>query len=70
MFHTFPKYGVTAKLCWAKKCKEERDAPTQIIFGAADWRYGLLSLLGVWLETLYKSLELVDKFIFDEIGAE
>jgi hypothetical protein len=68
-FHAFPEYGVTAKLCWAKNCKEERDAPTQIIFGAADWRYDVLSLLGVWLETLYESSELENEFIFDAIGA-
>ena len=37
-------------LCWAKNCREERDAPTQIIFGAADWCYCVFSLLAVWLE--------------------
>ena len=46
-FHAFPEYGTTKKLCWAKNCKEERDAPTQIIVGAVDWRYDVLSLLGM-----------------------
>jgi hypothetical protein len=68
--HSFPEYGVTAKLCWAKNCREERNAPTQIIFGSADWRYDVLSLLGVWLETLYESSELDNEFIFDAIGAQ
>ena len=44
--------------------------PMQIIFGAADWHCNVLSLLGVWLETLYESSELENEFIFDAIGAE
>ena len=38
-FSAFLDYGITVMLCWAKNCREERDAPTQIIFGAADWWY-------------------------------
>ena len=52
-FHAYKDYGITVMLCWAKNCREERDAPTQIIFGAADWRYCVLSLLAVWLEARY-----------------
>ena len=70
-FHAYPEFGVTAKLCWAKNCREERDAPTQVIFGAGDWRYCVLSLLGVWLESNYESLELrVSEFVFDALGVE
>ena len=32
---------------------EERDAPTQILFGAMDWRYCTLSNLAPWLEYHY-----------------
>ena len=37
----YPDFGVTAKLCWAKNCMEERDASTQVLFGARNWRYCL-----------------------------
>ena len=46
----YPDFGWTAKLCWAKNCDEERDAPTQILLGARNWRYCVLSHLGMWLE--------------------
>jgi hypothetical protein len=49
-FEEFPFFGITARLCWAKNCYEERDAPIQILFGAEDWRYCVLSLLASWLE--------------------
>ena len=35
-FHAYKDYGITVMLCWAKNCRKERDAPTQIICGAAD----------------------------------
>ena len=69
-FHAFPDYGITAMLCWAKNCREERDAPTQIIFGAADWKYCVLSLLGVWLESHFESSpDHGSDFVFDAVGA-
>ena len=34
----FPDNGVTAKLCWTKNTNEEREPPTQILFGSRDWR--------------------------------
>ena len=40
-FVRYPDFGVTAKLCWAKNCMEERDASTQVLFGARNWRYCL-----------------------------
>jgi hypothetical protein len=33
-FFKYPDFGVTARLCWAKNCMEERDAPTQVLLGA------------------------------------
>ena len=46
-FQQFPDFGCTAKLFWAKTCMEERDAPTQMLFGARNWRYCVLSHLGM-----------------------
>jgi hypothetical protein len=46
----FPFFGVTARLCWSKNCYGEHDAPTQILFGAEDWRYCVLSILASWLK--------------------
>ena len=70
IYQPYPEYAITAMLCWAKNCREERDAPTQVIFGAADWRYCVLSLLGVWLETICTGApENESEFIFDMVGA-
>ena len=67
----YPEYAITAMLCWAKNCREERDAPTQIICGAADWRYDVLSLLGVWLKSIYtEEPEMESEFVFDMVGAQ
>ena len=69
-FHAFKDYGITVMLCWAKNCREERDAPTQIIFGAADWRYCLLSLLGVWIESRFEAYpDNNSEFVFDAVNA-
>ena len=71
IYAPYPEYAITAKLCWAKNCREERDAPTQIIFGAADWRYDVLSLLGAWLETVYTvAPDMESDFYFDMVGAK
>jgi hypothetical protein len=48
-FEEFSYFGVTSKLCWSKNVLEERDTPTHL-FGAEDWRYCVLSLLGFWFE--------------------
>jgi len=53
-FRQYPDLGCTAKLCWAKNCMEERDAPTQVLFGARNWRYCTLQHLGMWLELHYE----------------
>ena len=69
-FHAFLDYGITVMLCWAKNCREQRDAPTQIVFGAADWRYCVLSLLGVYLETNFEAHADNDSnFVFDLVNA-
>ena len=56
-------------LCWAKNCREERDAPTQIIFDAADWRYCVLLLLGVWIKSHFKEYPDNDSnFVFNAVN--
>jgi hypothetical protein len=49
-FEAYSYFGDTAKLCWSKNVFEECDAPNQVLFGAEDWRYCVLSLLGSCLE--------------------
>ena len=49
----YKDYGITCRMCWSKNVMEERDAPTQILFGAMDWRYCALSTLSPWLEYHY-----------------
>lgn len=49
-FVQYPDFGISVKLCWSKNVREERDVPTQVIFGAQDWRYCALSNLAAWLE--------------------
>ena len=51
--------------CWAKNYHKERDAPDQILFGAMDWRYNVLSLLGVYLEHHAELCPGNNEFVFD-----
>ncbi len=67
-FEDFPFYGVAAKLCWSKNVLEERDAPTQVLFGAEDWRYCLLSLLGSWLELHFLLNPKANESLFGAFG--
>ncbi|KAL7525427.1 hypothetical protein ACHAXR_000999, partial [Thalassiosira sp. AJA248-18] len=68
-FTQFPDFGITGRLCWSKNVMEERDAPTQVLFGAMDYRYCALSLLGAWLEHHY-SLNPEDNECYFGIGGE
>ena len=68
-FHQFSDYGVTAKLCWTKNCMEERDPPTQILFGSRNWKYCVVSLLAVWLELHYELNPEQNDFFFGAKGA-
>ena len=67
-FFQFPDYGVTAKLCWTKNTNEQRDPPTQILFGARDWRYCVISLLAVWLEFHFELNSEENSFYFGYQG--
>ena len=48
-------FSLVSKLCWSKNIYEERDAPHQVLFGAAHIYYccivGLASWLEWWLST-------------------
>ena len=68
-FNEFPDYGVTAKLCWTKNTNEEREPPTQILFGSCDWRYCVVSLLAVWLEYHFELNSEENEFYFGYKGA-
>jgi hypothetical protein len=58
-FEEFLFFGVTARLC---------DAPIQVLFGAEDWRYCVLSLLGSWLELYYLLNPEPNKNLFGAFG--
>jgi hypothetical protein len=64
----FPFYGVTAKLCWSKNILDARDPPTQVLFGAEDWRYCVPSLLGSWLELHFLLNPEANEFLFGAFG--
>ena len=46
----YPAYGTMGRLAWSKNVNEDRDAPQQLMFGAMDVHYDVLSPLGLWLE--------------------
>ena len=50
----FPEFGVIAKLPWSNNVYDERDTPPQVLFGAMDPRYDVLSNLRLLLEYHYK----------------
>jgi hypothetical protein len=50
VFHQYPDYGVSTRLCWSKNVMEERDAPTQVLIGADNSKFCVLSGMGLWLE--------------------
>ena len=68
-FNQFKDYGVTAKLCWTKNCLEERDPPTQVLFGARNWRYCVLSLISTWLEHHFEMNPEANEYFFGAKGA-
>ncbi len=49
----FPEFGVLSKLLWSKNDYSECDVCPQVLFGAMDTRYNVLSNLGLWLEYHY-----------------
>ena len=67
-FSRFPDYGITAVLCWTKNCMEERDPPTQVLFGSRDWRYCVLCHLAVWLEHHFQANPEENEFFFGVHG--
>ncbi len=63
-FHQFEDYGVTMRLCWSKNVQEERDSPTQLLVGAMDHRYCVLTALALWLEHHFTLNENENDFLF------
>lgn len=49
-YDAFPQFAVTGRLAWSKNVTDERDAPRQVLLGANDPRYCVLSALALWLE--------------------
>jgi hypothetical protein len=69
----YPKYedyAVLGRLCWSKNVREERDAPLQLLFGANDPHYDVLSFLGLWLEYRFEIHPEQNEFVFCVEGLE
>jgi hypothetical protein len=66
----YPNYGVTACLCWSRNVTDERDAPDQVLFGAMDPKYDVLSALGLWSEYLCQTNPQPNEFIFGSCGLD
>lgn len=62
--------AIMTRLPWSKNVFEERDAPPQILFGAMNPHYDVLSLLGLWLEYRYKMHPEESEFMFCYDGEE
>ena len=66
----YPAYGTMGRLPWSKNVNEERDAPQQLMFGAMDVHYDVLSPLGLWLEYRFEHHPEENEFIFCVDGLE
>lgn len=69
-YHQFPNYGVTGRLCWSKAVMEERDAPRQLLVGAQDWRYCVLSNMAQWLEYHFTLNPEPNEYVFGIAGMD
>ena len=67
-YHKYPLYGFLARLCWAKNCHEERDAPLQLLVGSMDRRYCVLIGLGLWMEYHFMLHPEDNEFVFGVYG--
>ncbi len=63
-FHQYLDYGITMKLCWSKNVMEERDCPTQLLVGAMDTRYCVITGVALWLEHHFKLDPQENDFLF------
>ena len=66
----YPNYGVTACLCWSKNVTDEIDAPDQVLFGAMDPKYDVLSTLGLWSKYHCQTNPEPNEFIFGCYGLD
>lgn len=54
-------------LVWSKNVNEEKDAPQQIMFGAMDVHYDILSPLGLWLQYQFEQYCDENEYILYEL---
>lgn len=67
-FHQYLNYGITMKLCWSKNVTEERDVPTQLLVGAMDYRYCVLTSTALWLEHHFHLNPHENEYMFSVYG--
>jgi len=60
----YQDYAIMSRLPWSKNVREERDAPSQLLFAAMDPWYDTHSLLGLWLEYRFEFLPKDNEFVF------
>ena len=63
-YPSYPEYGILSRLPWSKNVNDERDAPLQLVLGANDPHYDVLSLMGLWLEYRFENNPEENEFIF------
>ena len=69
-FYQYQDYGITIKLCWSKNVTEERDAPTQLLVGAMDYRFCVLTSLALWLEHHFHLYPEDNDYMFSIYGVD
>jgi hypothetical protein len=67
-YAAYPDWCITGKLNWSKNVVDERDCPHQVLIGAMDTRYDVLSNLGLWLEYHFELNPGENEFIFGYSG--
>ena len=60
----YQDYAIMSQLPWSKNVREERDAPSQLLFAAMDPWYDTHSFLGLWLEYCFEFLSKDNEFVF------
>ena len=69
-YSSYPDWCITARLNWSKNVVDERDCPNQVLMGAMDTRYDVLSNLGVWLEYHFELNPGENDFVFGYSGLD
>ncbi len=69
-YAAYPDWCITGKLNWSKNVVDERDCPHQVLIGAMDTRYDVLSNLGLWLEYHFELNPGENEFVFGYSGLD